>query len=404
MFGGEMRELTVKLAEKSNCCGCSSCAYVCPQSAVTMVEADGVLLPNIDKNLCVSCRACEKQCPVIQFEKAEGNSIRKIYSAYSIHDRIRKKSSSGGISREIIDAFYNKYDNAVIYGSVIDENLEVLHMRTTCPSEFDLLYGSKYTTSNISQVFGQIKTDLINEKNVLFIGTPCQVASIDRLITSTEERNHLFLVDVICHGPGVTSVWNNYKSFLLRKYGKVKKFYFRDKSGGWRNYSMKIETEKKSVSNSPALKIWSYLFFRGYLQRESCFKCKFATAKRFSDITLGDFWSIEKINPHMADEGGVSFVAVNSTKGEHFLTLLGESVVRSEEEYASSIRTQENLNGGRVKPNDYEKFWDDYRNNGFLFVSKKYGSYNLSGQIRTRIIQLMRRTGVLQCIRKIIRK
>lgn len=253
IVGEKMRELTVKLAEKSNCCGCSGCASVCPKSAIDMVEVDGIIVPKINKNLCVSCKACENHCPVIQKEKIDGNNIQKIYSAYSIHDEIRKKSSSGGISRELIDAFYGSFDNSVIYGSVMDENLVVSHKRVTCSDEFDQFYGSKYTTSTISSVYDQIKGDLKNGKHVLFIGTPCQVAAINLSITKAEERERLFLVDVICHGPGVTHIWKDYISFIQGKYGKVKKYYFRDKAGGWRNYSMKVVTAKMNNPVSVSL-------------------------------------------------------------------------------------------------------------------------------------------------------
>lgn len=399
-----MIELGSKLAKKNDCCGCSSCAYVCPKSAIKMEEVDGILLPVVDNELCTSCGLCVKHCPVIQSDNDEGNYIQKIYSAFSIRDEIRKKSSSGGISRELINAFSSNYTNSVIYGSAIDETLEVAHKRATHSSEFDQFYGSKYTTSNISSVFNQIKQDISNGAYVLFIGTPCQVEAINMLITSKKEKERLFLIDVICHGPGVSSIWKDYISFIQSKYGKIDEFFFRDKSGGWKNYSIKAVTAKRKISNSPALRIWSYLFFRGYLQRESCFECKFASPKRFSDITLGDFWGIERINTLMTDDEGVSFVAVNSNKGEMLFSLLDVLVIKSEEDYRAALKTQDNLNGGRLKPILYDQFWRDYKECGFVFVANKYGSYSFWGQIRTRILILLRKMGILQCIKKIIRR
>lgn len=399
-----MNDIEKKLAKKSDCCGCSICAYVCPKNAIQMKEIDGVLSPIIDRALCISCGVCVKHCPVLQSDNAEGNYIQKVYSAFSKRDEIRKKSSSGGLSREIINVFNRNYTNSVIYGSTIDGTLEVVHKRATHSSEFDQFYGSKYTTSNIAYVLNSIKQDISNGAHVLFIGTPCQVAALDMLITNKKEKERLFLVDVICHGPGVRSVWKDYITFIQSKYGKIGEYYFRDKLGGWRNYSIKAVTARKKISNSPALKIWSYLFFKGYLQRESCFECRFATSKRFSDITLGDFWGIERINPLMADNDGVSFVAINSAKGEKLFSLLDSSVIRNEEDYQSALKTQDNLNGGRLKPVLYDQFWKDYKRWGFEFVAKKYGSYNLVGRIRTRIICLLQKIGILQCIKKIIRR
>ena len=46
------------LVDKENCCGCESCANVCPQKAITMeYDNEGFLYPNIREDLCVDCGA-----------------------------------------------------------------------------------------------------------------------------------------------------------------------------------------------------------------------------------------------------------------------------------------------------------------------------------------------------------
>lgn len=47
----------------------------------------------------------------------------------------------------------------------------------------------------------------------------------------------------------------------------------------------------------------------------SCYKCKFKSMNRPSDITLGDCWGIENIIPEMYDKYGVSAVVLHSDKG-----------------------------------------------------------------------------------------
>lgn len=54
--------------------------------------------------------------------------------------------------------------------------------------------------------------------------------------------------------------------------------------------------------------------------RHSCGICHFANLQRPSDITIGDFWGWERVDPHFnADNKGVSLVLVNTRKGRLFL-------------------------------------------------------------------------------------
>ena len=52
-------------------------------------------------------------------------------------------------------------------------------------------------------------------------------------------------------------------------------------------------------------------FFIGYLQagnftRPSCYECKFKGFPQKADITLADFWGIEKVDPTMDQDKGTS--------------------------------------------------------------------------------------------------
>lgn len=48
---------------KSECCGCTACAAVCPKDAIKMEEdAEGFLYPTVDASLCIRCYKCTKVC------------------------------------------------------------------------------------------------------------------------------------------------------------------------------------------------------------------------------------------------------------------------------------------------------------------------------------------------------
>ena len=49
--------------------------------------------------------------------------------------------------------------------------------------------------------------------------------------------------------------------------------------------------------------------------RPSCYKCKFSTLPRCADISLGDFWGIEKKYSEFDDNKGTSLILLNNEKG-----------------------------------------------------------------------------------------
>ena len=64
-------------------------------------------------------------------------------------------------------------------------------------------------------------------------------------------------------------------------------------------------------------------FMRGFLSdiylRPSCYECKCKNGVNHSDLTIADFWGINKVSPNFDDDLGIGLVLVNSEKGKkHF--------------------------------------------------------------------------------------
>ena len=82
---------------------------------------------------------------------------------------------------------------------------------------------------------------------------------------------------------------------------------------------------------------WQDLFFIGYLQcgnfsRPSCYECQFKGFPQKSDITLADFWGIEKIDPSMdKDKGHV--VGDGELRQRHEAVQCGKRAARMERVY-----------------------------------------------------------------------
>jgi len=48
----------------SKCIGCGTCAKVCPENAVTMINTDKKQTPKTNYDFCKGCGICAEECPV----------------------------------------------------------------------------------------------------------------------------------------------------------------------------------------------------------------------------------------------------------------------------------------------------------------------------------------------------
>lgn len=300
------------------CCGCTACYAVCPKNAITMqADSEGFKYPVIDKDKCIDCGLCCKVCPLdIKLEKTEDKQIAVACTAKD--ENFTKQSSSGGVFAILANMFIKK--QAVIYGAAFDDGWNVKHIRVNQKEDLKKLYTSKYVQSDMSDNFKFVKADLDSSKEVLFAGTPCQVAGLKCYLG--KDYNNLTTVDFICHGVPSPLVWKCYineKAESLKS--KITDISFRDKKDGWKNFGFMIKTEDQNINYEKAGdNIYMNGFVKDLYLRPSCYDCKFKTLNRASDITLADFWGIDKVLPEIYDEKGVSLCWTSSKKGSEILT------------------------------------------------------------------------------------
>lgn len=304
------------LSDKSLCCGCSACYDVCPKSAIKMVEDnEGFLYPVIDKDKCIECRLCEKICPTKN--KENNQSLLEAYAAYNTDENIRMKSSSGGVFTLLAE--YVLKNHGVVYGAAFDENFEVQHIRVGCIEELECLRGSKYVQSKLDGIYDLCKKDLDTEKQVLFTGTPCQIAALKSFLR--KDYDNLICMDIICHGVPSRMVWRKYLEHRINfAKSKIVQIAFRMKDEGWKQYAVKF-----TFANSTAYckNYQDDIFMKGFLRdlylRPSCYDCQFKTKERVSDITVADFWGIDKLHPEWDDDKGMTLLIVHSQAGKKVL-------------------------------------------------------------------------------------
>lgn len=224
----------IKIDNPDNCCGCTACASICGQNAITMVpDPLGFLYPKVDVSKCVNCGLCEKVCEFNnKYDKSLLLSTPIAYAARHKNIDEVMRSRSGAVFAALSD--YILENGGVVYGAGYKDHFKVCHKRVTNKSERDELRGSKYVQSDISGVFKMVKKDLQQGVMVLFSGTPCQLAGLKSYL-GIKLRKNLYLVDIVCHGVPSPLIWKDYLSYLERKYGDtITRVDFRDKiKYGW---------------------------------------------------------------------------------------------------------------------------------------------------------------------------
>lgn len=187
---------------------------------------------------------CEKVCPVINQDEAR--TPLKVYAAKNSDDEIRLKSSSGGIFTLLAEQTIK--DGGVVFGARYDTEWNVIHDYTETIEGLSAFRGSKYVQSNINRSFFEVKTFLESGRNVLFSGTPCQVAGLKLFLR--KNYDNLLTLEIVCHGVPSRNVWRNYLKELidLKKISNIKSINFRDKKYGWNGYNFSITYIKRKES------------------------------------------------------------------------------------------------------------------------------------------------------------
>lgn len=306
----------INITNKVDCCGCNACGDVCAKKAISFVtDSEGFWYPQVNKDLCVDCGFCDKVCPILN----KANHINRFeepltFAAYSKDESIRLDSTSGGIHSMLALKMYEK--NAYIGGAVYNADYSVSQIVDDNPARLPEIRSSKYLQSNAEGVFKEVRKLLKDGKNVLFCGTPCQIHALYNVVG--KDWDNLYTCDFICRGVNSPKVFLKYMEMLERQFGaKATEIKFKNKKWGWHNFSLRVNFENGKEYCKDR---YHDLFFIGYLQagnftRPSCYECQFKGFPQKADITLADFWGIEKVDATMDQDKGTSLVMVNSEKG-----------------------------------------------------------------------------------------
>lgn len=228
----------IQVIDKSDCCGCTACASICPHDAIEMKpDVLGFLYPEVNVDKCVECGLCEKVCAFNEkYDKTNNLSTPLAYGARHKDMSEVETSRSGAAFIALSDVVLRA--GGVVYGAGYEGHFRVVHKRAVTPEERNEFKGSKYVQSDLTGIFRQVKKDLRSGLIVMFSGTPCQTAGLASYIGNNKLRENLFLVDIVCHGVPSPYVWRDFLAYLEKKHGsEICYVNFRDKEVyGWHDH------------------------------------------------------------------------------------------------------------------------------------------------------------------------
>lgn len=315
----------IHITDKKNCCGCSACVQRCPKQCISLTEdEEGFLYPYVNEESCVECGLCEKICPILNPQ--EETFPLQVIAAKNTNTEERLGSSSGGLFLPLAKSIIN--EGGIVFGADYDSNWEVHHVGVENVSGLYALMMSKYLQSRIENTYKEAEKFLKCGRKVMFVGTPCQIAGLHGFLRHKVYPN-LLTIDVVCHGAPSPGVWRQY---LAETYSEEEFIKSRLKAAAGKNTVLSSDIHYHNV------------YMKGFLSnlylRPSCHDCKCKDGKHHSDISLGDFWGIDKFNPSFDDDKGVSLVLINTPKGKEFLQKV------KMEKWESSYALVSRANGG----------------------------------------------------------
>lgn len=369
----------IQITDKTKCCGCNACGDICPKQAISFkTDIEGFWYPEVDMEKCIDCHLCEKTCPIINIDSLKKNDFVEpiCYAAIHKNYEVRFDSTSGGLFSAFAEMMY--HDKGYVGGAVIAEDRSVKQYISPDKADLPRLRSSKYTQSNFEGFFQRV-ADLVKKgEKVLVCGGPCQMAAL-RAYLGYKDYDNLLILDYVCHGINSPLVSKKYRESMEKRHNsKVVYSKAKNKELGWRNLTSKTifangDIEYQTKENNR--------FTHGYLRtgafcRPSCYECRFKGFPRIADVTLADFWGIEKIkgvDKSIDDNIGTSLVLINSEKGKRFFETIKPKLRYIELPYQTALDGNKSLLESLPKPKiDRNRFFEDVNSMTFNEVADKY--------------------------------
>ncbi len=341
----------MKLCEQEKCVGCFACMNICPKEAISIGYNDlDKTIPVIDDSKCINCGLCQSVCPVIQ--ETEFKEPQMCYAAWTKIDNDKKSCASGGIATSLYRTIME--DGGAVFGCAFDDELNLNIRMAESENDLELFKGSKYVQSCTDFSYKAVKEQLENDKKVLYVGSPCQIDGLLHYLR--KPYDNLYTVDIICHGVPPIKYLQDYLHGLFPD-KKLENIAFR----GERDFELCIDCDNERIYQKHSyLDLYYHGFLKGMMFRDNCFNCSYAKKDRVSDMTIGDFWELDKASLEERYYGNVSVILTNTSKGEELLNMAKDKIHFEKRTVAEALKGNDQLNHPFERPKDREKFEKNY--------------------------------------------
>ena len=366
------------------CTGCGACATACPIACIRLEpDFEGFFAPVVNSKLCLNCGQCLKACHTNRPLEKNG-ALPRAFIARAKNNKSILMSSSGGVFAETARFFIEKY-HGTAYGAAYDPEMNVIHQKAENISEIPPLQNSKYVQSRTDLCFSEVEKKLKDGREVLFSGTPCQIAGLKTYLKN--DYPNLFTIDLICHGVASPALLKRSFHEISKKYGSdVVSCLFRTRRpfNSKRTYyrsRIKLKNNKIIERNNPYDAYYT-IYLRGLGFRESCYKCRYASMSRQGDLTVGDCDShslYEKFYPKASN----SVVFLNTKKGIELWSNISSLFWFAEIDPIQEQKYNKQLQKPVSRPAERDDFYKNLDQMNWQEISAKYSrSFTLWAKVK----------------------
>lgn len=333
-----------------------------------VLDSEGFLYPEVDVSACTDCGLCEAVCPMTKPQPQR--TVPSAFAAWNVDDTVRAASSSGGVFDSLMNLTFHQ--KGIVFGAAFDKTMRLRHQSADNKTEGCKFRGSKYLQSVIGITYQEAKKYLSQERVVLFSGTPCQIAGLYSFLG--RDYDSLLTCDIVCHGVPSPKVFLSYKMSLERRYrSSTLSIDFRCKMSGWKSFSLSLSLENgkkyhRILHEDPFM----IGFLRNLFLRPSCHRCLFSRVPRVADISLGDFWGVDKHHPEWDDDRGTSLVLIQTDKGRKAFQSCRKDLTVHEADLNVAIKSNPCISGSLPPGQKRDTFFRDLDRLPFEKVIKTY--------------------------------
>lgn len=374
------------LCEKKDCTGCFACKSVCPKGAISTGQDElHKTIPVIDTEKCIECGLCRKVCPALN--QSEYREPLHCYASWTKNSADQIDCASGGIATTLSRSFMR--NGGKVYGTAYEKNLDLKIKMAASEEDLEVFKSSKYVQSDTADSYISVKEQLQQGKEVLYIGTPCQINGLLHFLQKPYEN--LYTVDLICHGVPPIEYLKEYINNIISK-KKIDKVDFRGKYDYYFTaYSGKdIVYQKRNYED-----LYYDAFSKGVIFRDNCYSCAYARKERVSDITIGDFWGIDKKSLKNRCDARVSLVFTNTLKGEKLLAQT-DNLYIEERTMEDALKCNEQLKSPSKPHSDRRIFIENISKGSYQALQKTEIGRNIRRNKNRNCI-------LIRCMRKVKR-